>query len=343
MRNEHEYRGNDEVDLFELAKHVWSQKLLVCAVTLLTTVLAITYALLATPVYEAKLYFQAPSQNDVAQLNLGRGGESGLREVSVKDVYEIFLGALQSESVRYEFFRNTVLPSLNEEQRSGSELDNYERFRRSIFLSPVSRDAPTRYVLTVQQDDVKRAALWAEGYVDLVAGMAKQEVLNNARSDVSVKASNLEQQIYSAQKSAKNERDDLIARLEEALAIAKAIGLERPLMVSSSGSAAEVDLNGLPPYMRGAKALEAEVENLRKRPSDDPFIKDLREQQEGLRYYRGLNTNPDSIAVYRQDGDVEQVRKPIKPRKLLIVLLGGIVGLVLGGTIAVVRALTKRA
>ncbi|MNJ65713.1 hypothetical protein D3C77_617430 [compost metagenome] len=43
--------------------------------------------------------------------------------------------------------------------------------------------------------------------------------------------------------------------------------------------------------------------------------------------------------MYRQDGAVESPDKPVKPKKLIIIALGAIGGLVLGGAVGLIRHL----
>ncbi|MNJ45609.1 hypothetical protein D3C77_407140 [compost metagenome] len=49
-----------------------------------------------------------------------------------------------------------------------------------------------------------------------------------------------------------------------------------------------------------------------------------------MTFYRNLKVDPSIIAVYQQDGVVEQPDKPIKPKKLIIVVLSAVAGLALG-------------
>ncbi|KJK09795.1 Tyrosine-protein kinase etk [compost metagenome] len=101
MRNDRErLSGGGEIDLFELVEGLWKQKVLNIVTAVIVTAAAVAYALLATPIYEAKVFVQSPSQSNVTQLNYGRGGDSGLPMLAVKDVYDIYLRHLQSESLR---------------------------------------------------------------------------------------------------------------------------------------------------------------------------------------------------------------------------------------------------
>ncbi|MDF9617290.1 Wzz/FepE/Etk N-terminal domain-containing protein [Pseudomonas entomophila] len=343
MRNEPERLSGDEIDLYEIFERLWRQKLLIVATTVVFAGAALAYALLATPIYEAKIIVQPPTQNDIAQLNYGRGGSSGLSMLSVKDVYDVYLRNLQSESLRREFFQTVFLPGLPEVERRGSQDDLYGRFQYSLALGLVSKDSPGRYYVKADLPDPRRAADWVVKYVELAGRRGKDEIVQDIRSDAMVKANNLEQEITAARESARKQREDQIIQLSEALRVAQSIGLERPPIISN-GLSGEVSagMDGSLVYMRGTKALEAEIENLRKRTSDDPFVRDLRQRQEAVAFYRNLQINVGSVQVYRQDGAIESPDRPVKPRKLIILLMGVVVGAALGVLLALLRGFAPR-
>lgn len=172
---------------------------------------------------------------------------------------------------------------------------------------------------------------------------AKLEVLKDVKADAVVKANNLRRQIKAAQQSAQKQREDQIVQLNEALKVAKSIDLEKPPIISGAlSSEVSAGMDGSLTYMRGSKALLAEIENLRKRSSDDPFIDRLREQQSSLAFYRELEIDPKVLEVYRQDGRVESPDSPIRPKKFIIVFLGVLAGGALGVLLALFRHMWSR-
>ncbi|MCV9919504.1 Wzz/FepE/Etk N-terminal domain-containing protein [Pseudomonas sp. BT-42-2] len=344
MRNEPERRyGDDEIDLFELVEGLWKQKVLIILTTVIVTAAAVAYALLATPIYEAKVFVQPPSQNDVAQLNYGRGGDSGLSMLGVKDVYEIYLRHLQSESLRREFFRSIYLPSLPEDERKGSQDVLYGRFENVLAVSVAAKDTPSRFVVRANGPDPQQAAEWVVRYVEMAGQRGVREVIKDVKADATIKANNLEQRISAARESARKQREDQIAQLTEALRVAKSIGLEKPPIISNNLSReVSAGMDGALTYMRGSKAIEAEINNLRTRGSDDPFVHNLRQQEEAAAFYRGLDIGQGVVQVFRQDGAIELPDKPIKPRRLIIVLLGSLAGGVLGVGLALILHLRSK-
>lgn len=344
MRSERErLSGSDEIDLIELVQGVWRQKLWIGLVAVPVIALGFAYIKLVSPVYEAKLYIQPPSQNEIALLNYGRGEDTGLVLLNAKDVYSIYLKALQSEAVRDKFFRTAFLPGLTL-QESGSSRDAlYAQFNSMLKVAQSGKDMPDRYVITANVEDPRLAATWVSSYSEMAADRAKNELLSGVRSDTSVIADNLEQQIRASRASAARQRVDQIAQLKEALRVAKSIGLEKPPIISNTlSSEVSAGMNGSLAYMRGAKALEGEIANLEARSSDDPFIPDLREKQEKLNFLRSLKIDPSLVAMYQQDGAVSQPDQPIKPRKALIVALSTLLGVGLGIVVALGRYLWGR-
>jgi len=344
MRNERErLSGSDEIDLVELVRGVWRQKLWMALVAVPVIGVALAYVMLAAPVYEAKLYIRPPTQNDIAQLNFGRGEGTGLTPLSAKDVYSIYMKALQSEAVRDKFFRNAFLPTLTQDERKGSRDVLYAQFNGMLTVTQAARDVPDRYVITASVEDPRLAAVWVSNYAEIAADRAKDELLSGTRSDISIMADNLEQQIRASRASASNQRADQIAQLNEALRIAKSIGLERPPIISNTlSSEVSAGMGGSLTYMRGAKALEAEIANLEARSSNDPYIPGLRERQEKLNFLRNLKIDPSLVAMYQQDGAVSPPDKPVKPRKVIIMLLAALVGIGMGACVAIGRELWLR-
>ncbi|MBV4537368.1 LPS O-antigen chain length determinant protein WzzB [Pseudomonas urmiensis] len=336
MRDDRErLHGDDEIDVFELVGGLWRRRGLIVLTATIVGGAAVLYALFATPIYEAKVFVQPPSQNDIAQLNYGRGGSSGLGMLGVKDVYEIYLRNLQSESLRREFFRTIYLPSLPEDERGGSQDELYGEFQEVLSLGAAAKETPNRFYVKARLPDPQQAAEWAVHYIEMAGSRGKVEVTKDAKADATIKANNLEQEIKAARESARKQREDQVAQLTEALRVAHSIGLEKPPIISGNLSTeVSAGMDGSLTYMRGSKALEAEIENLRKRVSDDPFVDNLRQREEALAFYRSLQIDPGVVQVYRQDGAIESPDKPVKPKKLLIIVLGVLGGLGIGALLA---------
>lgn len=337
-----ESHRNNEIDLAEFLHGFWEQRWLIVLVTFLVTACAAGYIFLSKPVYESRTYLLPPSQSSIAGANLGRR-ESGLELFTVDGVFAIFIRNLQAEEAMRRFFSTVYLPSLSEEGRKGSRDKLYERFRREFSIKAPDKSEAGRYSLVVQGHDPALVVEWAKRYISEVDKQSREEVLQNARREIEVIGSGLQQQIKSLRVAAKTRREDRIIQLKEALNVAEAVGLEKPPVIGGQ-DAEQISafMTGGLAYMRGAKALRAELKELEGRVSDDPFIPQLRNIEEALDRSTSLQPDPAKVAVFRQDGEVEIPDNPINPKKALILALGIVLGGLLGLFIALVRLMFKK-
>lgn len=335
--------ASQEIDFGSVLRILWEQKWVVIGVAAITTALAAVYAYTSTPVYEARAYVIPPTQNDIANFNYGRTREAELSPYNVKDVYGIFVLNLQAESLRRKFYEEKYLRMLSSSERKGPQDMLYSQFSKKIVVLPPSKDIADRYVVIAQNKDPVVAKDWVDTYIERAGERAENEMVKNVSREAEVRARNLAQQIDSLRETGKQIREDAIIKLREAREVASAIKLEKPPIITGN-PAVEIagSMEGQLIYMRGTKALEAEIKNLEARVSDDPFIDRLRELQAKYSFFKELQTRTRDVAVYRIDGVVELPDTPIKPKKVVITLLGLLFGVVLGGMTAVAYQIFAR-
>lgn len=336
---------SDEIDLFELAQNLWKQKLLISVVTFAVTALAAGYAFLSTPVYESKSSILPPRTADIAGYNLGRS-EAGLAEFTVANVYSIFTQHLRSEGLRREFFEQIYLPTQAGSQDAKAKGQLRQQFNKMLSVSnPDVKNNPERFEVAVQSADSGRAAEWANGYSDLAAQKTKKDIADTITTEVSTRKKSILGHIAVLRESARKLREDRIARLSEALKVADKVGLQAPqVKASRTSSDGELEqfVDGNLMYMRGAKAIRAELDVLQNRQNDDPFIAGLRELENQLNFLAKVSVSPDGVAVFTLDSAAEAAETPVKPKKALILALGVVLGGMLGVFIALIRGMLAK-
>lgn len=351
---------DDEIDLIELAKALWAQRLTIIMVTLTGTVAALAYALLGQPVYEAKASVLPPLVSDIAAYNAGRSdaapsatddsrseqvSQSPLKPFSTDDVYAIFTRNLRSQSLRREFFTDVYLPSLPEHERSAPQDRLWVRFNELVSVAAPDKQRPELLEVSVKQNVPDVAASWANQLVEKASTASLRDMQRNVASELRTRIHSIEHRIASLRSIAQQRREDRLAILQEALVVANAVGLSSPQVTagrtSSSDELSEF-IDGSLTYMRGAKAIGAEMEVLAARQSDDPFIPELRSLQEQLSFLKTIDVEPDNVSVFTLDSAAQIPETPIKPKKTLIVALGVVLGGMFGVFIALIRVLMRR-
>jgi chain length determinant protein (polysaccharide antigen chain regulator) len=335
----------DEIDLVELFQSLWQQKLLIIAFTVVATLAAAAFAFLSTPEYETKAGVLPPRLSDIASYNLGRS-EAKLEEFKVSDVYAVFKTNLLSASLKRSFFREIYLPTLPADEADRAQDKLWKEFNKTLTVkAPDIKNNPDFYEVTVTHESPEQAAEWVNTYVAMSAKKTEEDMQDNVLTEIAAKGQVFERQIDASRITAQKRREDRIARLREALVVAEAVGFDAPQVVagktSSDGDLAQF-IDGNLMYMRGAKAMRAELAVLEKRENDDPFIAELRGLENQLDFLKKIDVNPDNVSVFTLDSAAEVPETPVKPKKAIILALGIILGGMLGVFVALIRSMLKK-
>lgn len=332
-------RASDEIDLVELVKQLWMQKWLIVGCTLLITALAAAYAFLSAPTYQATAGVMPPRLSDISGYNLGRS-EAKLTEFTVEDVYAVYKRNLLSDSLKRQFFDEMYLPSLPAEDSGTAKDTLWDRFNSDFNVqAPDAKNNPDYFVVKVEGKKPEVVAEWANHYVKMAAEKSEEGMRTNLLTEIGTKAQSLSRQVDALRLTAEKRRKDRIARLQEALIVADAVGYDSPQVTpgktSSDGDFAEF-MDGNLMYMRGAKAVKAELAVLEKRTNDDPFIVELRGIENQMDFLQKIDVNPDNVSVFTFDSPALVPETPIKPNKALVIMLGALVGFVLSVLIVLI-------
>lgn len=344
MYSEPERRdGSDDVDVLSLVLSVWRQKFLILFFLILSVISAVVYIWVVKPVYEARLYVAPPSVSDIGDLNYGRTKASELTPFTVKQVFDGFMQHLRSGAGARQFYEEVVLSARAPYPDAAMERAEYAAYLASIEIVQLPDNPGPRAYVVVRQGDPEQAAVWAQAFVEKAGRSALKELEEGAVKEARIKSDALRRQIEELRGMGVQLRNDKITRLNEALKVAGAIGLEVPgregrltLGEPSGDFAREMS------YVDGAKVLSAEISNLERRGSEDPFIENLRDLQVRQRLYDDIVERQKDIEVYKVDGVVEVSSGPVKPRRLRVIGLALVLGLGVGLFVALVRHVIRQ-
>ena len=302
----------DEIDLFELFQSIWQEKTLIIIITTVATVLALVYALTATPVYQVQSIVKPSENKDLDELN-----RTDIYKLSPAEALVQVGASLESYDMRLSYFKanQELLDYIVNPNKSPEQ--NFERFNRGnikILKTDAKKDESfTNYVgLQLQYPKGVDGAEVVNGFVEHAIAIEKQRIadslkvvitnrleqltrtMDNARAaydaskeaqiaqltekDVLKKAELLDE-LEALREELKVRRQNRIMQLDEAIAIAKSLGITKPATRSSlaegqrqaSGNVVRTEVNSeaTPLYFMGTDALNAERDSLMARESDD--------------------------------------------------------------------------
>ncbi|WP_313489252.1 Wzz/FepE/Etk N-terminal domain-containing protein [Stutzerimonas nitrititolerans] len=256
----------DEIDLVELFRALWRQKLLIIGVTLIAAVIAAAYAFLATPYYETRTYLRPVPKSNLDQLN-----ETGIYKLTPEEAINRVAGGLSSYDNRLDFFLNNQELFQNIPKRGDSLEQTFAAFNETAFEmlhpDPKKTDNRSAFVgLKLTYPKGMDGASVVNDFVSYVVELERQEIADDLESLIDNRLSSLDMKMeaqranYNASKEAKiaalleesalnrarlqdelaalreelkTRRTHRIQKLNEAIAIAESLGIRTPTTPSA--------------------------------------------------------------------------------------------------------------
>lgn len=340
--------ADDEINLFDLVKDVVNNLHWLVGITTLFAILGITYALKATPVYEVHSKIKPATEKYLAQFNAPE--LAGVYKLNAGNAYIQAVQALFSQAYRRDFYKSKVdiLKGAGFYNESFSFSQNYQEFNKWLSLkeSNDKKDAEKFLSISLKLSNPELVTSLLNSYVDYSLARRLQDI----NDDIQVKRlSRLKKLNYDADSlrdAYANNKTHRKLTLDEARSIAIAVGQVDPVYAKS-------DILGSfkpPLYMYGSKALEAEERAMENRGKlaealphgEEHFISGLPAILFDIKKLDDIKIDYSKLKLAVVDEPALEPLKPIKPKKLLIVILATIVGGFIGLMVALVLAAYKR-
>ncbi len=337
-----DYQNNhdDEIDLFELWNGLVQEKWTIFLSFVVVVLLAAVYAFTATPVYQADSYLLPPPVEKVLPIN-EFATVLGTKRQDPEALFTQFQKNLESRmTLKLIFDKYNLIKIYNSDldQLSGVDKIQAEKTAFTDFIKDFSIKIPKGNVVSKQITVSLALPLSEQEVADLLNNVVKtaeertideiyQELVAERQSKINI----LKNRKFGIRQVAQDKRMDRIAQLDEAIRISQQLGIDKPVK--------ERDFNATL-YLMGADFLIAEKAALESRKNDDAFIPGLRELQEDLHELKRLKIVKSGFGVMTLDQAAIYGDK-IKPNKALILAVAGVLGLMLGVFIALIRRAVK--
>lgn len=353
--------SNDEIDLRELVLSLWRAKWLILLITAIVTAAAAAYAFLVSPTYEVAAKALPPDAVDLASYNnayallsLPTGGPAdGPANASngnptnpaadlpapppgltPDDAFAVFLRQLQSAQLRQAFFQQTYLPAHTDRRDKDTQTTLWAKLDNDLDIQASDSEA----TVTFSGHDPRHLDEWTRRYMNMAAQAAQRQLADQLNSTQQSRTHLIQAQIDSLRKIAQAKRKAEIVHLETALRIAQAIGLK----TQSTPENPAVSYTGDTTYLRGSKAIEAEIALLKARTNDDPFIAQLPNLLYARAQLKSIAPDLHGLSAAHIDHVTSDLASPVKPHRPLVVALGALLGLILGIFVVLARRVLGR-
>jgi len=332
------YTGQeDEISLIDLWRVLAAHKMLILSSLLVAIILASVYVFLIEPSYRAEVNLLPPQRQAIQSLMLDyrSAGDLDIEQYTPDLVYRSFLKNLKSKGLRREYFDTYNLSAHYLKGNSDASTDRIfdKRFDENLRVQVDAQDASFVTVSFADQD-AEIAALWLNQLIDFVNKRTINQLISDVNVVIHAEIKLIRYQMKSKLKLAEQRRKDRILHFREALRVAKTLGIESasnfPMRTEKRTAAIAVNTAQLPLYMRGVKALEAEIAVLESRKENGAFVAGLRDLQERQVFLEGISIDRDKIAAVTIDAAARTPYRMEKIRKKMIFVLATVLGLMVG-------------
>jgi len=328
----------DEISLVVIAltfKRFWKRFIAVVAVF---TLGALVLALVMPKKYKSEIMLLPPLQKDIEMMNV----VPELYQVKSEDLYRDMLRNLGSNALRRQFFQERdLLAFLQDKKDAVPEQDVFQKKFNEMFTvdeqEAENNDLPVSVTVELQGEDPEKIALWLNEYVRFIDQFTVNSLLGTLDTILAVRVEDIQDKINSLLRTAEKRHADEILRMEEAALIAEKLGIEEQSVTpfySYNHSLKSDPVKGITitsdhstDYLKGYKALRAEMEALKKREDHKPFIDGLRDLEEELLYFESIQSKLVAGHAIRFDTEAPVPRQPFKPNLKLYLILGFCLGL----------------
>jgi len=259
----------DEIDLVELFRALWRQKILIIGVTFVVALIAAAYAFLATPYYQTRTYLRPVPQSSLDQLN-----ETGIYKLTPEEAINRVASGLSSYDNRLDFFLNNqefFQPIAEDDSLEQAFAEFNEQAFEMLFPDPKRTDNRSAFVgLRLTYPKGMNGASIVNDFVAYVLAQERREIAEDLESLINNRLASLDMSMeaqranYNASKEAKiatllekdalkraqlqdelsalreelkTRRTNRIQQLSEAISIADSLGIRTPTSPSTMTAA----------------------------------------------------------------------------------------------------------
>ena len=335
------YQDNDEIDLVELFRALWKQKAKIALITAATTLAAGIYAFTAEEVWTSKAVFSAPKLEEINEyytvtqqlkriLQKPAMGAIALNPETIsQEAYDEFKKQLDSDDLRKEFWLNTDYYAEKTKDKTSANDKNKilnELVDENIKFEPADGEKVLHPSISLAADSSVTAKMLLEQYLGKINNKVWQDKFTELNTVLTQEKEDLIQEKDQIEFNVKTYKVNSIKISENAKNIAEKANI-REFNINAIQGNANVDKTDML-FFLGTKALDAQIDNLKNKPSILPAryyeIERILSQLKTIPIFSSKN-----IKSYHYLMSPNEPVTKDKPKRVLILVLGVIFGLII--------------
>ncbi|MGR5127577.1 LPS O-antigen chain length determinant protein WzzB [Photobacterium swingsii] len=340
-----------EIDLFELFNVLWLSKIKIIAISLLFATVAIIYALTAQQWWSSKAVVIPAQLNDFSEYQFQVKQFQPVFDVYQQDgtilvneeltplidnekLFQQFINSFNSLANKKAFLLSSAqfqeylsYNKLSDEEAISRTLDAWFEKIKAVMTDKKHSDV---YTLSLQATTRESSFVLLNSYIAFVSAQVFKDNISNLKAVIKAKENELKQMLTIFEAQASNYIDVEKQRSLLSLDIAKAAKLEQPV--------ANITDNKLFDIQLGSNALQAKVKALDSIDNFGVVDPNIQQIQAKLSLLKATKINTDiNFKTFRFLDNVEMPLNRDKPKRILIVVLGTLLGSILGMAMVLIQ------
>ena len=353
--------SNHDFDLRELFRVLWNGKLIIIPITALFAVVSIYLALSAQELWSSKAKIEESQPQDVAAyeqqvkqfqpiFNVYQDDGTVLvskelnKLVAPELLFERFVSTYSSannkrafldNSAEFQEFKGATLVDKTEMTEDIARKLYSDWFDRISASSSNEKGQSLSYAVSFQTPTRQSSFDLLTAYISFTETKVHQDAFNNLNAVVNAKRNELMQQKRILENQAENQLLTEIERTKYAMEIARAAGVETPILTGNYNELFGIELGS-----KGLKAKVRALESIKSLGVIEPRLQQINAKLDMLH-----DLKIDRSVEFNTFRFIESVEQPItrdKPKRALIVVLGTLLGGLFGLAIVLIRFVFRK-
>ena len=280
----------DEISLYDLYRILAEKKAILISTIIITLLAASAYLYIVPPIYEAKLRLLLPKPSTLV-LSVPSHPYTEFDAEAVFKEFQAHLGSVEQWRQFVAASPELFSPEIRA-SKSNYSLEYPIKFSKD-------KNYPAKHVdVALLHEESSASTLILSGYLEFSRNKYVNDLVDQVNDRIEIQRENISADIALLRQKARLQREDEIERLRQDLNLAKDLGIVDNFLIQSG--------------------------------SDNSYITSLRDKQIELERLDTLELFPSRFRPYDQDGDIIHPERPLKPRKVLVLVLSLSLGVSLG-------------
>lgn len=324
MNQQTDMRNDDEISLVDLYRILARNKTTLFGTWVLFVLSSVVYILTANNVYESSALLFPPNKEELIITNTAT---PELEQHTPDNVFSRF----KTEFILDKYW--TTFVKQHKDYFPDKNTSTTAQVYNNPFKLEKRKDISIDHTrLVYHSGDHANANKILSDYIEYVKNQLVAAVIKQNKKRLEQTIKNTQEKIENLRQLENIKVKDEMARLNSALEMARKLKITENVFQKNSKntSLTVITDSNIPLYMRGVPVLEAELDALKSRKSNDPYIDKLRELQTKIDRLGKVQFTPEKFSPFTLVDSVQMSEHPVKPKRNLILALALVSGGFLG-------------